>query len=33
MFSDAWLLLGLLMIGLGAWFRQPNLLVLGLLLG
>ncbi|MCW5849612.1 MAG: DUF58 domain-containing protein [Anaerolineae bacterium] len=32
MFSDAWLLLGLMMVGLGAWFRQPNLLVLGLLL-
>ena len=32
MFTDAWLLLGLVMIGIGAAFRQPAMLALGLLL-
>lgn len=32
MFTDAWLMLGLIMIGLGAWFRQPSMLALGILL-
>ncbi len=31
-FSDAWLLLGIFMIIGGAWFRQPSMLALGLLL-
>lgn len=32
MFSDAWLLLGLILVGMGTWFRQPGMLALGILL-
>lgn len=32
MFSDAWVLLGLILIGMGTWFRQPGMIVLGILL-
>lgn len=32
MFSDAWVLLGIILIGMGTWFRQPGMLALGILL-
>ncbi|MCW5882071.1 MAG: DUF58 domain-containing protein [Anaerolineae bacterium] len=32
MFSDAWVFLGIILIGMGTWFRQPGMLALGILL-